>query len=139
MGTETKSKALTDMTLVKRSIENTNKALKKFSKEFSCEAKGSIWGNKHGDVVASSIKLLKQTIIKKRNPDKVLKAVYVKIFIHDPATSLDYNHALPMLDKIVLGIKDFVGKDCQVHTSSCHKKDNELKFCFQGSIVEGDY
>lgn len=133
------SKALTDMTLVKRSIENTNKAFKKFTTEFSCEAKGSIWGTKQGDVVADSMRVLKQTIIKKRHDDKVLKCVYVKIFIHDSSTVLDYNKALPVIDKIILGLKDFVGKGCQVHASSCHKHDDEFKFCFQGSIVEGDY
>lgn len=139
MANGTKSKALTDMTLVKRSIENTNKAFKKFTTEFSCEAKGSIWGTKHGDVVADSLRILKQTIIKKRNTEKVLKTVNVKVFIHDSDVMIDYNKALPIIDKIAMGLREFVGKNCRVNFSSCHKKDDEIKFCFQGSIVEGDY
>ena len=131
--------ATTDMTLVSKAIDNTNRAFKKYTTEFSCEAQGSIYGNKFGDVVANSLLVLKQTIIKKRNPDKELKSVHVKIFIHDSDTMIDYNKALPIIDKIAMGIREFVGKKCRVNFSSCHKKDNETKFCFQGTIVEGDH
>lgn len=131
--------ATTDMTLVSKAIDNTNRAFKKYTTEFSCEAQGSIYGNKFGDVVANSLLVLKQTIIKKRHDDKVLKTVNVKIFIHDSDTLIDYNKALPVIDKIAMGLREFVGKNCRVNFSSCHKKDDEIKFCFQGSIVEGDY
>lgn len=131
--------ATTDMTLVSKAIDNTNRAFKKFTTEFACEAQGSIWGTKHGDVVVNSLRVLKQTIIKKRHDNKVLKTVNVKIFIHDSDTMIDYNKALPIIDKIAMGIREFVGKKCRVNFSSCHKKDSETKFCFKVTLVEGDY
>lgn len=134
-----KGKAVTDMTLVNKAIDNTNRAFKKFTTDFSCEAQGSIWGNKHGDVVANSLRVLKQTIIKKRNTEKVLKTVNVKIFIHDSDVMIDYNKALPIIDKIAMGIREFVGKKCRVNFSSCHRRDEQTKFCFKGTLVEGDY
>lgn len=134
-----KGKAVTDMTLVNMAINNTNEAFKKTTVRFSCEVKGSLYGNKFGDVVADSIRVLKQRILAKRNMDKVLKTINIKIFIHDSDTMIDYNKALPIIDKIAMGIRDFVGPKCRVNFASCHKHDTEPKFCFECNFIEGDY
>lgn len=139
MATAKKMGALTDMTLVKRAISNTEEAYSKLQKRFSVSVNGVAYGKHVGSVIDNSIKKIKQEIIKKRDDAKVLKTVNIKLFIHDSATMIDYNQVLPVIDKIAVGIRDFVGKQCRVNFMSSHKKDYDSKFCFEVSMTEGDY
>ena len=139
MATAKKMGALTDMALVKKAISNAEEAYAKIQKRFAVTIKGSAYGKHTGTVVENSIKKIKQEIIKKRDDKKVLKTLNIKLFIHDSSTMIDYNKVLPVIDKIAMGLRDFVGKQCRVNFMSSHKKDYDSKFCFEVSMTEGDY
>ena len=139
MATAKKMGALTDMTLVRKAMSNTEEAYAKTQKHFSVTVKGAAYGKHTGAVVENSIKKIKQEIIKKRDDKKVLKTLHIKLFIHDSSTMIDYNKVLPVIDKIAMGIREFVGKQCRVHFMSSHKNDYDSKFCFEVSMTEGGY
>lgn len=130
--------ATTDAMLGAKGRLNASDAIDHLRKHFHCEAKGSIHGNKFGNLVNNSVKSILAQVKKLHDPKKKgLESLYIKFTIHDSATMIDYGYVTPIISKITTGLRDALPKSCSVHyMNSGHSQDHEIKMSFDCFIVE---
>ena len=126
------------MTLIAKSKQNTEAAMRKGKKAFSFTTRGTVYGNKHGNLVNDIVRTTKQTICTLRNPDKKLEFVKIKLFVHDSSTIFNYSEHSKLFESITAKIQEFVGAQVKLDIGVAHKQDDELKVCVEGEICEKD-
>ena len=117
---------------------NASDAIDHLRKHFTCEAKGSAYGAKHGNVVNNSVKAILAQIKKLHNPkEKILESVYVRIHIHDSATVIDYGQILPIMNKITQALREHLPKSCSINWANAgHHNSGQIKFEYEGFLIE---
>ena len=127
-----------DTSFIRKAIENTNEAYARGCKKkaFNFTVNGTFSGNKHGNLVDGTIKVIKQTILAIRDPELKLHSVTLRCFIHDPSTVFNFSDNSAHYEKIIKGVRDFVGSEVSVNHGLIHKKSNDLKLCVEGEMIE---
>ena len=117
---------------------NASDAIDHLRKHFTCEAKGSAYGAKHGNVVNNSVKAILAQIKKLHDPkEKVLESVYLRLHIHDSATVIDYGQILPVMNKITQGLREHLPKACSINYATAgHHNSGQIKFEYEGFLIE---
>ena len=117
---------------------NASMAIDHLRKHFTCEAKGSAYGNKHGNVVNNSVKAILAQIKKQHDPkEKILESVYLRLHIHDSATLIDYGQILPVMNKITQGLREHLPKSWSLNWENAgHHNSGSVKFEYEGFLIE---
>lgn len=129
----------TDSTMGEKGRLSASEAVDHLRKHFRCDAKGSAYGNKHGDVVANSVKAILGKIRKLHDQKKkYLESIYIRVTIHDSATKIDYGNILPIMKKITNGLRENIPKSCSLHWANAGhiNTSNEIKFEYEGFFIE---
>lgn len=128
----------TDSVMGAKGRFNASEAIDHLRKHFKCEAKGSLYGNKLGNLVANSVKAILDNVNKLHDPKKKgLESLYIRFVIHDSDTVIDYNNVLPIINKITTGLREKLPKTCSVnYMNGGHSQDHEIKMSFECFIVE---
>ena len=127
-----------DTNFVRKAIQNANEAVARGCKKktFNFSVKGTFSGNKHGNLVNDSIKVIKRTILAIRDPELKLHSVTLRCFVHDPSTVFNFSANSAQYEQIIKGVREFVGNETSVNHGLIHKKSDELKLCIEGEMIE---
>ena len=127
-----------DTNFVRKAIQNANEAGARGCKKktFNFSVKGTFSGNKHGNLVNDSIKVIKRTILAIRDPELKLHSVTLRCFVHDPSTVFNFSANSAQYEQIIKGVREFVGNETSVNHGLIHKKSDELKLCIEGEMIE---
>ena len=120
---------------------NASMAIDHLRKHFTCEAKGSAYGNKHGNVVNNSVKAILAQLKKLHDPKaKVLESIYIRVHIHDSATLIDYGQILPVMNGITQGLREHLPKSCSLNWANAgHHNSGAIKFEYEGFLIEKEH